>query len=168
MLKGVQFVIDDRGEKTAVVIDLRKHRDLWEDFCDRAVARQRESEARESLASVRQRLSRRGKFRRDACMRSRSPARHDASWKPSSHGSSPAFSLGSRVLRSNRAPRERRSCRVPDSFGASASVTTESCTASTTDSVWWTSFVYGTGATCTARWPADPRMQPMRRRAARG
>jgi len=66
MIKGVQFVIDDRGEKTAVVIDLRKHRDLWEDFCDRAVARQRESEPRESLASVRQRLSRRGKFRRDA------------------------------------------------------------------------------------------------------
>lgn len=64
-MKGVQFVIDDQGEKTAVVIDLRRHRDLWEDFCDRAVAQQREAEPRESLASVKQRLNRRGKLRRD-------------------------------------------------------------------------------------------------------
>ena len=64
MIKGVQFVIDEQGEKTAVVIDLRKHRDLWEDFCDRAVAKQREAEPRESLASVKQRLTRRGKVRR--------------------------------------------------------------------------------------------------------
>jgi hypothetical protein len=28
-IKGVQFVVDERGEKTAVVIDLRKHRRLW-------------------------------------------------------------------------------------------------------------------------------------------
>lgn len=65
MIKGVQFVIDDQGQKTAVVIDLRRHRDLWEDFCDRMVAKAREAEPRESLASVRQRLSRRGKLRRN-------------------------------------------------------------------------------------------------------
>lgn len=65
MIKGVQFLIDDQGEKTAVVIDLKKHRDLWEDFYDRAVAKAREAEPRESLASVKQRLSRRGKLRRD-------------------------------------------------------------------------------------------------------
>ena len=64
MIKGVQFVVDDRGERTAVVIDLRKHRDLWEDFCDRAGAKEREGEARETLASVKQRLSRQGKLRR--------------------------------------------------------------------------------------------------------
>jgi len=64
-VKGVQFVIDDRGEKTAVVIDLKKHRDLWEDFYDRAVAKARDAEARESLASVKQRLRRQGKLRRN-------------------------------------------------------------------------------------------------------
>lgn len=65
MIKGVQFLIDDQGEKTAVVIDLRKHRELWEDFYDRAVAKEREAEPRESLASVKQRLGRRAKLRRD-------------------------------------------------------------------------------------------------------
>lgn len=65
MIKGVQFVIDDQGKKTAVVIDLKKHHDLWEDFSDRVVAMQREGEPRESLASVRLRL-RRSKLRRDA------------------------------------------------------------------------------------------------------
>jgi hypothetical protein len=65
MVKGVQFVVDDQGEKTAVVIDLRKHRGLWEDFYDRAVAKAREVEPRESLASVKQRLNRQGKLRRN-------------------------------------------------------------------------------------------------------
>ncbi len=65
MVKGVQFVIDDRGEKTAVVIDLKKHRDLWEDFYDRAVAKERDAEPRESLASVKERLRRKGKLRRN-------------------------------------------------------------------------------------------------------
>ena len=64
MVKGVQFVIDSQGEKTAVVIDLKKHRDLWEDFYDHAVAKARGAEPRETLASVKQRLSRRGKLRR--------------------------------------------------------------------------------------------------------
>ena len=30
MVKGVQFVIDERGEKTAVVSDLRKYGERWE------------------------------------------------------------------------------------------------------------------------------------------
>jgi hypothetical protein len=63
-VKGVQFVIDSEGEKTAVVIDLKKHRDLWEDFCDHAIARSRATEPRETLLSVKQRLSRQGKLRR--------------------------------------------------------------------------------------------------------
>ena len=64
-MKGVQFLVDDQREKTAVVIDLRKHRGLWEDFYDRAVAKERQAEPRESLASVKQRLASRGKLRRD-------------------------------------------------------------------------------------------------------
>jgi hypothetical protein len=63
MIKGVQFLIDGQGEKTAVVIDLKRHRDLWEDFYDRAVAKEREADPRESLASVKQRVGRRRKLR---------------------------------------------------------------------------------------------------------
>ena len=65
-MKGVQFLVDERGEKTAVLIDLKKNRGLWEDFYDRALVESRRDEARESLASVRQRLSRSGKLPGDA------------------------------------------------------------------------------------------------------
>jgi hypothetical protein len=59
-LKGVQFVVNERGQKTAVVIDLRKHSKLWEDIYDTAMARQRQTEPRETLESVKKRLRRRG------------------------------------------------------------------------------------------------------------
>jgi len=58
MMKGIQYLIDEQGEKTAVVIDLRKNAELWEDFYDRALASSREREPRESLESVRERLQR--------------------------------------------------------------------------------------------------------------
>ncbi len=56
-MKGVQFLLDERGNKSAVLIDLKKNRELWEDLYDRAVARSREREPRESLDSVKTRLS---------------------------------------------------------------------------------------------------------------
>jgi hypothetical protein len=62
-MKGVQFVVNERGKKTAVVIDLTRHFGLWEDFYDAAVARERESEPRETLEAVKKRLRRRGKLR---------------------------------------------------------------------------------------------------------
>ena len=62
-MKGVQFVVNERGEKTAVVIDLRRHSEVWEDFYDATVARQRQGEPRETLESVKRRLRRRGKLR---------------------------------------------------------------------------------------------------------
>jgi len=49
-------MIDSKGRKTAAVIDLRKHRRLWEDFYDTALARSRARESRESLDSVKRRL----------------------------------------------------------------------------------------------------------------
>jgi len=58
MVKGIQFLVDERGKKTAVVIDLRKNAELWEDFYDRALANSREDEPRESLESVKERLKR--------------------------------------------------------------------------------------------------------------
>ena len=60
-MRGVQFLVDDDGEKTAVLIDLKKNAELWEDFYDVAVARSRAKEPRESLEDVRRRL--RGKRR---------------------------------------------------------------------------------------------------------
>jgi len=49
-------MVDERGQKTAAVIDLRKHEQLWEDFYDALLAESRKNEPRESLASIRQRL----------------------------------------------------------------------------------------------------------------
>ena len=57
-MKGVQFLVDENGNKTAVVIDLKKHAQLWEDFHDLALARERRDEPRESLESVKKRLQR--------------------------------------------------------------------------------------------------------------
>ena len=33
-MEGIQYVIDDKGQKTAVLIDLMKYGKLWEDFYD--------------------------------------------------------------------------------------------------------------------------------------
>ena len=62
-MKGVQFVVDERGKKTAVVIDLKRHSALWEDFYDAAVARERQGEPRETLEAVKKKLRRRAKLR---------------------------------------------------------------------------------------------------------
>ncbi len=64
MMKGVQFVVDNSGRKTAVQIDLKKQGRLWEDFYDRAVAKQRASEPRESMESVKKRVLGRPQRRR--------------------------------------------------------------------------------------------------------
>ena len=55
-MKGVQFVVDGSGRKTAVQIDLKKQGRLWEDFYDRALAKRRAAEPRESLENVRKRV----------------------------------------------------------------------------------------------------------------
>ena len=62
-MSGVQFVVDDKGEKTAVVIDLKQHSALWEDFYDVLTARDRAHEPRESLQAVRRRLIQARKLR---------------------------------------------------------------------------------------------------------
>ena len=60
-MSGIQFVVDAKGDKTAVLIDLKKFGDLWEDFHDTLIAQGRLTEPRESLASVRKKLQRKGK-----------------------------------------------------------------------------------------------------------
>jgi hypothetical protein len=59
MMSGVQYIVDEHGNKTAVVIDLKKNAELWEDFYDRALARSREAEPRETLESVKKTVRRR-------------------------------------------------------------------------------------------------------------
>ncbi len=61
-MKGIQYVMNDKGEKKAVIIDLKKHGKLWEDFYDSVVARLRYNEPRESLESVKNRLRKCGKL----------------------------------------------------------------------------------------------------------
>jgi hypothetical protein len=56
-MKGVQFLVDEAGERTAVLIDLKKNPELWEDLFDRVLVRAREKEPRESLAFVKRRFA---------------------------------------------------------------------------------------------------------------
>jgi hypothetical protein len=55
-LPGIDFVLDSAGRKKAVLIDLRKHGEVWEDVYDALLAEKRRAEPRESLAEVRRRL----------------------------------------------------------------------------------------------------------------
>ena len=61
-MEGIQFLINNKGERTAVVIDLKKYGALWEDFYDNLIADMRENEPRESLKSVREKLRKQGKL----------------------------------------------------------------------------------------------------------
>jgi hypothetical protein len=61
-MKGVKFLVDELGNRTAVVIDLKANGPLWEDFYDHWLAQERAAEPRESLDSVRARLGSLGKL----------------------------------------------------------------------------------------------------------
>ena len=58
-MKGIEFVIDDSGKKKAVLIDLKKHQPLWEDFYDTLKANARKEEPRETLEEVKNKVLRR-------------------------------------------------------------------------------------------------------------
>jgi len=55
-VKGINFIVNEGNEKQAVIIDLKKHRDLWEDFYDTLLTKNREKEPRETLEQVRRRI----------------------------------------------------------------------------------------------------------------
>ena len=63
-MNGIQFVTDEKGRRVAVQIDLKKHRELWEDFEDVLVSQSRRHEKRIPLAKVKATLVRNGKLRR--------------------------------------------------------------------------------------------------------
>jgi hypothetical protein len=55
-MQGIRFLTNEKGERVAVQIDLRKYGDLWEDVYDSLTARKRSKEPRESIDSVKDRL----------------------------------------------------------------------------------------------------------------
>jgi hypothetical protein len=62
-MTGIQFLTDERGEKTAAVIDLKTHRALWEDIADVLVSRSRRQERGVPLDKVKAALIASGKLR---------------------------------------------------------------------------------------------------------
>jgi hypothetical protein len=64
-MNGIQYVTDAKGRKVAVQIDLKKHRDLWEDIEDVLVSRSRRHEKRIPLENVKAGLIKCGKLPRE-------------------------------------------------------------------------------------------------------
>ena len=61
-MKGIQFLVDEKGKKRSVLIDFKKHSILWEDFYDSLIARERTHESRETLEEVKKHLKQRRKL----------------------------------------------------------------------------------------------------------
>jgi hypothetical protein len=61
IMKGVNFLTDDKNNKIAVQIDLRKNKDLWEDFCDYMIYLARKDEKTVSLESVLKKINKSSK-----------------------------------------------------------------------------------------------------------
>jgi hypothetical protein len=62
-MTGIQFITDEKGRKTAAVIDLKRHRALWEDLEDVLVSRSRRHEKRIPLDKVKADLIKSGRLR---------------------------------------------------------------------------------------------------------
>ncbi|MBF0338339.1 MAG: hypothetical protein HQL05_10955 [Nitrospirae bacterium] len=61
-MKGIQYMTDDNGDRTAVVIDLKQYGNVWEDFYDTLTASERKDEPRETIAVVKKRLMQKRKL----------------------------------------------------------------------------------------------------------
>ena len=62
-MTGIQFITDEKGRKTAAVIDLKRHKALWEDIEDVLVSRSRQHEKRIPIEKVKADLIKSGKLR---------------------------------------------------------------------------------------------------------
>ena len=62
-MSGIQFMTDEKGNKTAAVIDLKVHKALWEDLQDVLVSRSRRTEKGVALDRVKAGLIASGKLR---------------------------------------------------------------------------------------------------------
>ncbi len=61
-MEGIRYMVDEQGQRVAVVIDLKRYGDLWEDFYDTLLAYERANEPRETLHEVKERLHKLGKI----------------------------------------------------------------------------------------------------------
>lgn len=52
-MEGLSYIVDEKGRKRAVVVDLSRHGDLWEDVYDAMIAETREGEERLDWEAVR-------------------------------------------------------------------------------------------------------------------
>ena len=59
-IKGIDFVVDEDGERKAVLIDLKRNRALWEDFYDNVLVKERDREPRETLEEVKRKVLEKG------------------------------------------------------------------------------------------------------------
>jgi hypothetical protein len=57
-----QFVVDDTGRKTAVLLPIKEYEHLMEDLCDLAIVAERKNEDTISLAEMKMRLQRDGRL----------------------------------------------------------------------------------------------------------
>ena len=55
-MKGIQYVVDEQGNKNAVLIDLTHWRELWEDMFDVMVSQARREEPQVSWEDLRAEL----------------------------------------------------------------------------------------------------------------
>ena len=62
-MTGIQFVTDDKGQRVAVQIDLKKHGAIWADFWDGLVSESRRKEKSIPYAQYRARRLKRGQRR---------------------------------------------------------------------------------------------------------
>ncbi len=61
-MTGIHFITDDKGRRTAAVIDLKKHKALWEDIQDVLTSQSRAQETSVPLSKVKADLIKRGKL----------------------------------------------------------------------------------------------------------
>jgi hypothetical protein len=55
---GISYLVNEQGQRSAVVIDLAIHGEIWEDFYDTLTAQERRDEPLESLDDVLKKLQR--------------------------------------------------------------------------------------------------------------
>ena len=55
-MKGIQYVVDEQGNKSAVLIDLTHWRELWEDMYDVMVSQARREEPQVSWEDLKAEL----------------------------------------------------------------------------------------------------------------
>jgi hypothetical protein len=62
MMEGIRYVTNHKGQRVAVMIDLEKYSEIWEDFYDSLLAEMRKDEPTSSLAAVKRSLRKKGKL----------------------------------------------------------------------------------------------------------